>query len=299
MLAVSLATTAAALAVLLGTAASVSAHANCLADVIVRPEHQHHLHRASGAAFWAALDPAYTTCALGTHQSPINFDDTALTRNPAAPAVVARRPAGQRVARQHGPHAHDDTTAYALKQLHFHAPAEHHRRGRSYALEAHFVHVAETGAIAVLGVWFDVVEGLGSPFLESIVAGGLPAVGASQPVSVGLDEVARWATNATAWSYEGSLTTPPFVDAPLPISVRQLKAFVTAMPFNARATAAIGTHNSMFGHRPELFAPAGYASSVTATAHVTAHAAASKTVVLRGSTTVWSMATETAAASFD
>ncbi|KAI8929161.1 alpha carbonic anhydrase [Entophlyctis helioformis] len=288
---------ASAIVALLATAASpAAAHPNCLADVIVRPEHAHVLSRRDGPAdvksawsyegetgdaFWGALSPAYTTCATGKHQSPINFEDKAMTLNPAhrlswpsdsltngtfinnGHTVQVNVPAGSGFSLKAGT-AND---VYELAQFHLHAPSEHHRLEKSYALEAHFVHLTPEKKIAVLGVWFDLAE-TGSPFLDSLIAAGIPKEeGKTTPaITVNLASIRAATSNSSSpfWSYDGSLTTPPcaegvkwsVLDKTLPISVAQLKAFTDAMPFNSRSTAAVNKPNSIFGDRPELFGAA-------------------------------------------
>ena len=48
-----------------------------------------------------------------------------------------------------------DGETFSLVQFHFHQPSEHTLRGYSMAAEAHFVHRAPSGRIAVFGIMFD------------------------------------------------------------------------------------------------------------------------------------------------
>jgi carbonic anhydrase len=43
--------------------------------------------------------------------------------------------------------------SYALTQFHFHHPSEHLVRDKVFAMEAHFVHAAAAGGLAVVGVF--------------------------------------------------------------------------------------------------------------------------------------------------
>ena len=52
---------------------------------------------------------------------------------------------------------------YVLQQFHFHTPSEHTVDGRSYPLEAHFVHKTANGKLAVVGLLFE--EGAENPAL--------------------------------------------------------------------------------------------------------------------------------------
>ncbi|KAI8921765.1 alpha carbonic anhydrase [Entophlyctis helioformis] len=266
---------------------TVAAHPNCLADFIVRPEHAHHLvRRAEGKgadfgyegalspAFWAALDPAYTTCAVGKHQSPIDFSDPAMLRNTAHALSWANKAAGLTFTNNgHTIQANfpDNSTAfslkaagssetYFLKQFHLHAPSEHHKEERDFALEIHFVHMTESKKIAVMGVWFELAE-KGSPFLDQLLANGTPKEGdklAIEPLDFAPLKRELTSDKALKWSYSGSLTTPPcsesvawtVADKPMTISLSQLKTIKAAMPFNARGTAPVGKANTI---KPSAF----------------------------------------------
>jgi len=54
--------------------------------------------------------------------------------------------------------------AYALIQFHFHAPSEHTIDGEHFPMEMHYVHQAEDGTLAVVGVLFE--EGSRNPSID-------------------------------------------------------------------------------------------------------------------------------------
>lgn len=65
-------------------------------------------------------------------------------------------------------------TKYKLVQFHFHRPSEHMIAGKNFTMETHFVHRADSGALAVLGVLM--TTGRSNAVFNRIVAtmSGLP-----------------------------------------------------------------------------------------------------------------------------
>ena len=59
-----------------------------------------------------------------------------------------------------------DSTAYQMKQVHFHAPSENTINNKSYPLEAHFVHADAKGNLTVIGVMLK--EGETNPGLAKL-----------------------------------------------------------------------------------------------------------------------------------
>ncbi|KAJ1330499.1 hypothetical protein BSLG_009261 [Batrachochytrium salamandrivorans] len=213
---------------------------NCLAEFIVKPEH--HLYTRSekiefeysgdrGPAFWAKLDPSYTTCAHGKHQSPIDFEDKSMLDTPShklswrstitnvtaaniGHTVQFNVPASSGFSLLAGGDYNGATNPYSLAQFHLHTPSEHHKERQFFDLEVHFVHVSSTKQLAVAGNKFT-------------------------------------APGAKVWSYSGSLTTPPctegvswsVLDEALPMSLAQFQKIQEVMRFNSRTTAPVGTPN--------------------------------------------------------
>jgi len=96
---------------------------------------------------------------------------------------------------------------YGLTQFHFHHPSEHLVDGKKFAMEAHFVHSAEDGGLAVVGVFIVPGEANGvfhkgvstMPEEEEPAAAADPAI----------DPNALLPALRTFYHYEGSLTMPP------------------------------------------------------------------------------------------
>lgn len=88
-------------------------------------------------------------------------------------------------------------TRFTLSRIVFHAPAEHLWNGARYPLEMQLEHTSDTGAVAIVGVWF-IRSPQRSPFLDSLLNGQ------TAQLSQELGEVSQ-----DYYFYMGSLTTPP------------------------------------------------------------------------------------------
>lgn len=116
------------------------------------------------------------------------------------------------------------TTAdvYRAWQVSFHAPSEHTMGGRRLPLEMQIVHQRVTGLaqLAVVSVLFEEDSASPSPFLDVLLAGGLPAqpwqerrvsfvreaIGSKDDDHLGFQALLA---GSTFFAYDGSLTTPP------------------------------------------------------------------------------------------
>jgi carbonic anhydrase len=201
-----------------------------------------------GPAHWAELNPEFSTCGTGKHQSPIDIRGAEKAELPeiqfayqrGAPTVVNNGhtvqvtvPAGSSITV--GDHA------YALQQFHFHAPSEEAVAGKRAALVAHFVHKDADGKLAVVAVLFDV--GNESAALAPVFA-KLPAKAGTDVTLEGaqVDPAAVLPAMRGYWEFEGSLTTPPCTEGVrwlvlrqhASVSKAQLAAFRKLYPENAR-----------------------------------------------------------------
>ena len=134
---------------------------------------------AEDPAHWAALSPDFAVCGAGHKQSPIDIVTSTATGAPGAAANEAARFDHTDVSSvpvdivNNGHTIQIDTVGsgvlvigqdrYVLQQFHFHTPSEHTVDGRSYPLEAHFVHKSAGGKLAVVGLLFE--EGAENPAL--------------------------------------------------------------------------------------------------------------------------------------
>lgn len=122
---------------------------------------------------------------------------------------------------------------FDLKQVHFHAESEHTINGKHFPIEAHFVHLAENGRIAVVAVFFkEGNKNLGfGEILESIN---------NRDCEVHTNTILP--ENKSYYHYLGSLTTPPLTENvewyvlknPIEVSAQQIQLFKKYYPHNCR-----------------------------------------------------------------
>lgn len=94
---------------------------------------------------------------------------------------------------------------YTFKQFHFHTPSEHTFKGKHFPMEAHFVHQAEDGTLAVIGSVFK--PGKNNPALSALTA-KKPKAGESVTLK-NLNIQALLPKDSKSFQLKGSLTTPP------------------------------------------------------------------------------------------
>jgi carbonic anhydrase len=129
---------------------------------------------------------------------------------------------------------------YTLLQIHFHTPSEHVTNGKPAPMEAHFVHKAADGALAVLGVFY--VEGAENTALKAVFDNlpGDPMEAAIKGVHINPADILP--ANSGFYRYMGSLTTPPCSEGvnwfvlkkPTTASKEQIAAMAKAIGHNAR-----------------------------------------------------------------
>jgi carbonic anhydrase len=167
-----------------------------------------------GPENWGKLNPDFATCDAGRNQSPINIEST-MQASLKPLKLIQRYPAKDIVNNGHTVQANFkegnmlilDGSAFLMKQVHFHAPSENQINGKSYPLEAHFVHADSKGNLAVIGVMFK--EGKANPALESLWLQMPHEVG--DPVDMKSRVLASefMPSNRSYYRFSGSLTTPP------------------------------------------------------------------------------------------
>ena len=127
----------------------------------------------------------------------------------------------------------------SLVQFHFHLPSEHTVDGAASSMEVHFVHAAEEGDLAVIGVLME--AGAADPTIQSLWE-AIPGSDES-PAAVGaLDPGTLLPEGRGYFRYQGSLTTPPCSEVvswvvmteSISVSQVQVDAFAALYPMNAR-----------------------------------------------------------------
>lgn len=161
-------------------------------------------------------------------------------------------------------------TEFSLRQLHFHAPAEHAIDGKEHPLEVHFVHLATPanpfGAApfaAVVGVMFDEDPAdVDNPQLAKIWDrfSTCPQEKEEAVDGISLDLNALLPTDLSYAMYDGSLTTPPcsvtvrfhILTKPIFASHKQIEALTHAVGRNDRPHQPLleTTTVSLHAHTP-------------------------------------------------
>jgi carbonic anhydrase len=118
---------------------------------------------ATGPEHWGDLDPAFKTCRDGKAQSPIDVIDAQYSPSAKLKFEYNRGRLDfldhddSEVSNGHGNAIVISGKTYKLYNVHFHHLSEHTIAGKSFAMEAHLVHKADDGTLAVIGVM--VVQG--------------------------------------------------------------------------------------------------------------------------------------------
>lgn len=204
---------------------------------------------ASGPQNWAELDDEFTTCSTGTAQSPIDVpSSTALSSEPIELDYTASdfqaRDTGHTVEfHSLSPQSITvDGTQYTFKQMHYHAPSEHTLDGASYEAEFHFVHQADDGALAVVGML--ATAGENNATWSSVIEAVPATRGGEAPEVTGLTLASLLPDSLDHYAYDGSLTTPPcsenvrwlLLQTPIELGADQISELRSAHSDNNRPT---------------------------------------------------------------
>jgi len=231
----------------------------------------------NGPDAWASMNSAWAACSEGLEQSPIDLTGATMIE---LAAVDIHTPSGQEVEvlNQAGViHELDNghtiqinaktsekltvgDKSYALVQFHFHAPSEHTVDGEHFPMEMHFVHQADDGALAVVGVL--IVEGAENPGITPLWAHLPEGPGAETTVEV----PAAFADHifpevgSGFYHYDGSLTTPPCSEGvqwyvrktPTSLSTEQIAEFTAVYDHNNRPVRALNERALYLDENPTV-----------------------------------------------
>lgn len=167
----------------------------------------------SGPENWGNLSSEFARCKTGQEQSPINisgyntikgspleFDfgpgGVTVVNNGHTVQVNPSRDSGIRI----------QGKVYKLLQFHFHTPSENHVEGKSFPMEAHFVHKSADGQIAVVALLFEL--GKENPIIARIFAMAPEGV-QDQPGTGSVSMDSLLPRGGSYYHFRGSLTTPP------------------------------------------------------------------------------------------
>lgn len=191
---------------------------------------------------WSKLNPDFVLCEKGKNQSPVDIHGALKTHSQPLdisyklpPNSVLNNGHSIQVNVKEGDVLTLDGDKFVLQQFHFHSPSENTINGKSFPLEAHFVHMDANGEIAVVAVMFE--TGKSNPVLEKIWQHIPGQVGQTSQLNEKIDINGLLPKNLTHYRFSGSLTTPPctegvrwlVVKQPMTVSVQQLHAFTSVM----------------------------------------------------------------------
>jgi carbonic anhydrase len=215
-------------------------------------ETEHHAHWAydgtDGPNKWGALDPAYSECKLGHHQSPIDIRHAEKADLPPiqfdySPSPLTVIDNGHTVMVKYAPGSFITVGdhRYQLIQFHFHHPSEELINGKGLDMAIHLVHSDASGHLAVVAVLLKpgkVNMGLQTVWdhlprekdKEETLDGVLIHAGDLLPVNRGY------------YTYSGSLTTPPCTEGvtwfvlktPEEVSSGEVETFAKLYPHDTR-----------------------------------------------------------------
>jgi carbonic anhydrase len=186
-------------------------------------------------------------CSSGTQQSPVDLVGPVSARQPRLDIRWRKRPDtivnnGHTIQLNcaEGDTLNVGDRSYALAQFHFHHPSEHLVDGKVFAMEAHFVHAAADGGLAVVGVFM--APGRANAVFNKIVSTMPAEEGPPVPADPGIDPNGLLPTRRAYYRYEGSLTTPPCGETVdwlvladrIEVSEADIARFAKLYPMNAR-----------------------------------------------------------------
>jgi carbonic anhydrase len=201
----------------------------------------------AGPAKWGELDEASKACSIGSQQSPIDIGATVKSRLPqldikwgkSADTIVNNGHTIQ-LNFAEGSVLKFGGTSYKLLQVHFHRPSEHLIGGKNFPMEAHFVHRAESGALAVVGVLL--AEGKPNAAFSKIIATMPAKEGPAAKADAAINPNGLLPAAHGYYRYPGSLTTPPCAEIvewllltdPVQVAAADVASFAKLYPMNAR-----------------------------------------------------------------
>jgi len=193
-----------------------------------------------GPEHWGEMAEEFRMCAEGLNQSPVDLVTEVHAELPELEFEYYSTPVneinnGHTIQQNVKPGSFlripSQDMKYELKQFHFHSPSEHRVAGQSYAMEMHFVHANEEGALAVVGVLVN--EGEEHPVLKQLWSFMPQNPGETAEQPIGIEDTDLLPPTRDYFTYSGSLTTPPCTEGvkwvvlktPIEASAEQIETF--------------------------------------------------------------------------
>ncbi len=164
--------------------------------------------------YWGSLDPAFEMCSKGKNQSPIDLKGFIEAELAPIKFVdfgkwvnVINNGHAIQVNCEKGSSITIDGRTFNLIQFHFHSPSENLIEGKSFPMEAHFVHADKDGNLAVVALMFE--YGDANPIIEKIWAKMPEKAGGKNDINPDFSPYSLLPKNKDYYRFNGSLTTPP------------------------------------------------------------------------------------------
>jgi carbonic anhydrase len=196
---------------------------------------------AGSPSHWAEIDQKSFMCAKGNNQSPINLSGFTESELPAisfnyalASTEILNNGHTIQANIKEGSSITLDGIRFNLKQFHFHTPSENNINGKSFPLEAHFVHASKEGKLAVVAVMFE--KGVENKALTELWAKMPQKTGDSHTIDA-KHLNALLPKDRDYYRFNGSLTTPPCTEGvrwlvmkkSISLSSKQIETFKKVM----------------------------------------------------------------------
>jgi len=199
-----------------------------------------------GPEHWGALSADFAACSVGKEQSPVDIPqmegaaDAVKTQYGDTKLNVLNNGHTIQLNYSEGSKLQSEGVEYDLLQLHFHSPSEHTINGKSFPLEVHFVHKAQNGTLAVVGVMFE--EGAENAELAKIWKNTPKKANEVVTSDMMVNAGNLLPEDQTLIRYAGSLTTPPcsegvkwhVMTSPIEASSGQIEKFLSIVQENNR-----------------------------------------------------------------
>lgn len=200
-----------------------------------------------GPEHWGKLSEDFAMCSAGSTQSPIDIMDS-LDANLKPLKLLQKFPAKEVLQTNHsiqlnfrdGNIVAIDNITFKLKQANFHTPSEHSIQGKSFPLEAQFLHTDVKGSTAIVAVLFR--EGKPNPALDKLLKQLPNESNKAVTLKSRLLASEMMPSNQDYYRFSGSLTTPPctegvrwiVIKTPMTASKEQIEALTALTQNNNR-----------------------------------------------------------------